>query len=108
MQKIIDWFGIGRKTLYQWRKEGSKPDPVRGLEVAKGKGWVPLKFSSEALPALNKICAWILSGGSISSLYVVSLSGRLEDLKKLEKDVRRLGLKPTFLEARWGKGGERT
>ncbi len=96
LKDIIDEVGISRKGLYKWRKWGTKPDSIRGWELALEKDWVPLTYESKQLRSINKIAAWALSGGCILPNWGIILSGKPEDLEKISKEVENLGLKPSI------------
>ncbi|KXB06397.1 hypothetical protein AKJ51_03750 [candidate division MSBL1 archaeon SCGC-AAA382A20] len=105
LQEIIDKLGISRKTLYKWRKRGAKPDALKGLKTARKKGWIPLTRSSDLFPLINRICAWVLSGGCILHSFNVELSGRVCDLEGLKNDVASLDLNPILREGEGRKRG---
>lgn len=58
---------------------GAKPDPARAVEVADERGWFD-GVESDQFGALNRLVAWIFSGGSINSNYVpaFTVDGRTE------------------------------
>lgn len=53
---------------------GGQPDPVRGISTALEHGWLDLKPDSEMTAALLRLAAHILSGGSIDTRYVPTLT----------------------------------
>lgn len=62
---------LPRSRIRTWM-EGGKPDSVRGLEVARSHGWVPLTSTSPHLEAFVTLLAWTFSGGSINRNWVPS------------------------------------
>jgi len=51
--------------------KAAKPDVVRGLEKAEGKGWIEIEIDTELFRGLNVLVSWIYSGGSISKRNLV-------------------------------------
>ena len=54
-----------RGRIRSW-DNGSKPDPVRAVEVAEERDWFGGPTTDE-FAALNQLVAWIFSGGSITT-----------------------------------------
>lgn len=78
---------LPRSRLRSWVDDDSRPDPVRGLEVAADKGWLTRDWDDSTARALNVLVAWIFSGGSIivknKSAYFTVDSERAEDVVKM-------------------------
>jgi hypothetical protein len=54
-----------RGRIRSW-ENGAKPDPARAVEVAEARDWFGSVDSNE-FAALNRLVAWIFSGGSITT-----------------------------------------
>lgn len=58
---------IPRSRIRPWTENNSRPDPVRGIEVARDYGWLDATYHDVEFTALNVLVANIFSGGSIES-----------------------------------------
>ena len=54
------------QRVYHWLKQGSKPYALNGLIKVNQMGWVGFDLDSDIMTQLNKLVAWILSGGNIT------------------------------------------
>lgn len=45
--------------------DGAIPHPVRGIQTAETRGWLPLTESATAFEPINKLVAWICSRGTV-------------------------------------------
>ena len=83
---------LPRGRIRSWQ-DGSKPDVVRGIEVARDHGWIDCEVDSDKFAALNRLVAGVFSGGSISdSTFAPSFSAPdsyVED--QLRDDLESLG-----------------
>lgn len=59
-------FGLPRGRVEAWL-DGSRPNSVRGIEVAEAQGWIEPNPSSETFRGLNALVAWIIQSGSITT-----------------------------------------
>jgi hypothetical protein len=59
---------VGRpaSAVRGWLKENKTPRVVSGIRIARNRGWLDIDPDSERFSALNKLVAWIFSGGGIS------------------------------------------
>ena len=57
---------LPRGRVRAWMN-GSKPDPVRAIEIAEENDWFDLTWDSEVFAGLNILIAWVFSGGSITT-----------------------------------------
>ncbi|MXR52316.1 hypothetical protein GRX03_11970 [Halovenus sp. WSH3] len=53
--------------------DGSKPDPVRAIEIAEQHDWLDWDWETDTIQALNCLVAWIFAGGSIRTETYVPL-----------------------------------
>ena len=58
-----------RGRIRSWMN-GSKPDPARAVAVAEERDWFTDDPHSQTFRGLNRLVAWIFSGGSINDLFV--------------------------------------
>lgn len=66
---------LPRSRIRAWVDRDGRPDPVRGLAVATGHGWLERDFDTPTARALNVLVAWVFSGGSVSDgSYVPSFT----------------------------------
>lgn len=66
---------IPRGRIRPWLDNGSKPDPARGIEIARDHGWLEATYGDPKFKALNTLVANIFSGGSITTKnYVPSFA----------------------------------
>ncbi len=57
---------LPRSRIRAWVDRDGRPDPVRGLSVARDRGWLEQDFDAATGRALNVLVAWVFSGGSVS------------------------------------------
>ena len=74
--------------------DGGMPDPVRGIHVATGHGWLDPDPAGETASALIDLLAHVLAGGSIvESTYSVRLApGSRVDVDELRAAFDRVGV----------------
>lgn len=65
---IASALDLPRGRVRPWL-DGSKPDSVRGIEVARGHGWLECGFDDPEFSGLNALVANVFSGGSIAEEY---------------------------------------
>lgn len=58
---------LPRGQIRGWVDGDAKPDPVRGIDAAERRGWLDLEFDDPTFAALNRLVAWIFSGGSLDA-----------------------------------------
>lgn len=58
---------LPRGRIRPWMDDGSRPDPVRGIETLEARGWLDLDWDEPPFTTLNALVAWIFSGGSIDA-----------------------------------------
>ncbi|MDY6775806.1 MAG: hypothetical protein SV253_06990 [Halobacteria archaeon] len=85
--------GVPRSRIRTWI-EGGKPDVLRGIETAREHGWLDLDYDDSNFRCLNRLTAWIFSGGSITkSQYKATFSVEgSEERKVIESVFESLGL----------------
>ena len=59
-------FELPRGRVEAWLDD-SRPNNVRGIQVAEDHGWIDPDPTSEAFRGLNALAAWVLQSGSITS-----------------------------------------
>lgn len=64
-REIAEELDLPRGRVYPWLN-GSRPDCVRGLEIAQRRGWIDVRTDTDAFRGLNVLVAWVFSRGSIS------------------------------------------
>ena len=64
---IANALEIPRGRIRPWLDNGSKPDPVRGIETARDHGWLDATYTDSEFDALNTLVANVFAGGSIRS-----------------------------------------
>jgi tRNA-splicing ligase RtcB len=92
------WTALGRKT------DGSGLN--QGVAFLKARGLLPLRRSSPALPYLCKLLGLVFGDGDVHFVHgdgkgVVLFSGHAKDLEAIREDVRRLGITPSRVYARY-------
>lgn len=70
-QRIANRFEIPESRVREWidDENPSKPDPLRGIELAEEKGWIPLSETSDRFPAMNRCIAEIYARGHLANNY---------------------------------------
>lgn len=61
-----------RSRIRVWM-DGSKPDPVRAIEIADRHDWLDWDWDTDTTQALNCLVAWIFAGGSIGTDHYTPL-----------------------------------
>lgn len=56
---------LPRGRVHPWM-EGSRPAPVRAIQIAEERDWLPLSTTDAVFPTFNRLVAWVYSRGSIS------------------------------------------
>lgn len=69
-------------------QDGGKPDPVRGLTVAKERGWIEVETDTAVAEGLIRLLAWIYSSGSLPQLAESATTPRFS--VRGEQEERRL------------------
>lgn len=59
---------LPRGRVHPWMN-GSRPAPVRAIQIAEARGWLPLTDEGPIFQAFNRLAAWILSRGAIANDY---------------------------------------
>jgi len=62
---VANALDLPRSRVRPWL-DGSKPDPVRAIQIADRHGWLRLDYHDQQFQALNRLVAWVYSGGSIA------------------------------------------
>ncbi|OLZ39053.1 hypothetical protein A6E15_19440 [Natrinema saccharevitans] len=85
---------LPRGRVRPWIDDGAIPHPVRGIQTAESRGWVPLTEISEVFDPINRLVAWVCSRGTIKpetyGPYVRIESS--DDRERFESLVTQLGL----------------
>lgn len=71
---------LPRGRVRAWMN-GSKPDPVRAVEIAERNDWLDLDWENEVFAGLNILLAWIFSGGSIDRKRFVPMIAVAPDVR---------------------------
>jgi hypothetical protein len=71
-EKIATVFEIPEGRVRGWidRENTTKPDSLRGIELAESNGWIPLTEDSESFPAINRFVGELYARGHISDNYI--------------------------------------
>jgi len=56
---------LPRSRVRPWLDD-ARPDPVRAVQVADRHDWLRLDYHDQQFQALNRLVAWVFSGGSIA------------------------------------------
>lgn len=97
--------GLPRGRIRGW-VEGSKPDCVRGLDVAREHGWLPLVRDDDLRPWATLV-AWVFSGGSIGAQWRPSfVANRDQSQAMVEQALGDIGLASTLVERESGRATE--
>lgn len=65
-RSIAREFDLPTGRVQAWL-DGSRPNPVRGLEVAEARGWIDPDPHGDTMAGLNVLVAWTVSRGSITA-----------------------------------------
>lgn len=85
---------VNRNAIRAWIDGDSVPSSVRAIQAADRHGWLALDYDSETFPVLNRLVAWVYSGGSIDTerhVPVFVLNGS-SDADSLRADLDELGV----------------
>lgn len=94
---IASKLDVSRNAIREWVDGDSVPDPVRAIQTADRRGWLAIDYDAAAFPALNRLVAWVFSGGSIDldrQVPVFVLNGS-SDGDALREDLDALGVGAT-------------
>lgn len=92
---------VDRNAIREWVDGESVPTPVRAIQIADRHGWLAIDYDSPAFEPLNRLVAWVFSGGSINAeanvpVFVINGSS---DANALRDDLDTLGVGHTTLHA---------
>ncbi|SNZ06487.1 hypothetical protein SAMN06269185_1187 [Natronoarchaeum philippinense] len=96
-QAIATALELPRGRIRPWVDSDAKPDPMRGVEAAERNGWLRLAYDDPEFRALNRLVAWVFSGGSIAETnftpkFTVESDAEADQLRS---DFETLGVEPT-------------
>lgn len=57
---------LPRGRIHPWMN-GSRPSPVRAIQVAETQGWLPITSADDTAVCFTRLVAWIFSRGSITA-----------------------------------------
>jgi hypothetical protein len=84
---------LPRGRVRSWTDDGSRPDVIRGLDVAEELGWFAESFHDPTIRALNVLVAGVFSGGSIATeTRAVSFTIDGEETEQIRSALRTAGL----------------
>jgi len=100
-QALATQLGVDRNAIREWVDGDSVPNPVRAIQTADRRGWLDLDYDSPAFEPLNRLVAWVFSGGSIDTernvpVFVINASS---DADALQADLDALGVGYTAAHA---------
>jgi len=93
-QALSTKLDVDRNAIREWVDGDTIPNPVRAIQIADRRGWLALDFDAEAFEPLNRLVAWMFSGGSISAeqyVPVCTINGS-SDADALRADLDALGV----------------
>jgi len=64
---IASKLGVNRNAIREWVDGDSVPTSVSAIQTADRHGWLAIDYDGETFPALNRLVAWVYSGGSINA-----------------------------------------
>ncbi|WP_276257157.1 hypothetical protein [Halomontanus rarus] len=64
-QRVAKALDLPRARVRPWVDDGAIPHPVRAIQTAETRGWLPLEESAETFDPLNRLVAWVCSSGTI-------------------------------------------
>ncbi len=93
-QALATQLGVDRNAIREWVDGDSVPNPVRAIQITDRRGWLDLDYDSLAFEPLNRLVAWVFSGGSIDSernvpVFVINASSEAD---ALQADLDALGV----------------
>ncbi len=62
---VASALNLPRGRVHPWMN-GSRPAPIRAIQIAEEHEWLPLNTDDALFPTFNRLVAWIFSRGSIS------------------------------------------
>lgn len=85
--KISKLLGIPEGRVNAWIIENKKPHPVRAMELAMKKGWLPINTNSKRFETILEIFAWVYGDGHLHKDGYVALFGQRKDLEKIHNKI---------------------
>jgi len=73
-QAVATALELPRSRIRPWVDDNSQPDVVRGIQTAEEHGWLVEDQDAQEFQALNRLVAWIFSGGAINDNFVPSFA----------------------------------
>lgn len=68
--RIKPSFNLPQDRIQAWVDREGHPDPVQTIRTAEDLGWLDLDWNDLAFMSLNRLMAWMFSGGSINESYL--------------------------------------
>ena len=66
---VANALDLPRDRIQRWIEDDGRPDPVRGIQTAEDRGWLPLTIDDDQFQAVNTLVAWVCSSGSIDERF---------------------------------------
>ncbi|WP_226043311.1 hypothetical protein [Natrinema sp. DC36] len=63
--RVASALSLPRGRIRPWIDDGAIPHPVRGIQTAETRGWIPLTEDSETFGPINRLVAWVCSRGTV-------------------------------------------
>ncbi len=66
-QALATQLGVSRTAIREWVDGDAVPEPVQAIQTADRRGWLAIDHADAAFAHLNRLVAWVFSGGSIDA-----------------------------------------
>jgi len=62
-QALATQLGVSRNAIREWVDGDAVPEPVQAIQTADRRGWLAIDHADAAFAHLNRLVAWVFSGG---------------------------------------------
>jgi ERCC4-related helicase/intein/homing endonuclease len=102
--RISKKLNCSQRQVENWIYKNIKPKPIKAIDSMKELGLIPFSTSFPNIEIIAKLIGHIFGDGWISqtktSHYSVWFSGRIKDLKRIQEDLKTLGIKYSKIYSR--------
>jgi len=105
---IANRLDLPRGRIRPWlnTENPATPDVVKGIRTAEDYGWLHMDPNSPTFGAINRLVAWVFSGGSITTTYVPRFAVTNDaDRERVEDLLDRAGTGATLARETEGRHG---